>query len=71
MIFKYYKDTVFCLIVVAIIGPLSVHMLDSELAGKLTREDNSDLIAKGEKLYKGTSCIGCHGKKGKNPTDYN
>ena len=71
MIFKYYKYTVFFITVIAIIGSLCVHMLDSEFAGKLTREDYSDLTAKGEKLYKETSCIGCHGKKGKYPTDSN
>ena len=71
MIYKYYKYTVFCITFVAIIGSLSVHMLDHEFAGKLTQEDNSDLIAKGKKLYKNSSCIGCHGKKGKYPTDSN
>ena len=71
MIYKYYKYTVFCITFVAIIGSLSVHMLDPEFAGKLTQEDNSDLIAKGKKLYINSSCIGCHGKKGKYPTDSN
>ena len=71
MIYKFYKYTVFCITFIVIIGSLSVHMLDTEFAGKLTQEDNSDLIAKGEKLYKKSSCIGCHGKMGKNPTDSN
>ena len=71
MIYKYYKYTVFCITFVAIIGSLSVHMLDPEFAGKITQEDNSDLIAKGEKFYKNSSCIGCHGKMGKYPTDSN
>ena len=71
MIFKYYKYTVFCITVITIIGSLSVHMLDSEFAGKLTQEDNSALIAKGKKHYKESSCIGCHGKMGKYPTDSN
>ncbi len=69
MIFRYYKYSVLCLTFVAIFGSISVHMLDPEFAGKLTHEDNSELIAKGKILYQKSSCIGCHGKNGNYPTN--
>jgi len=69
MILKYYKYTVLCLTIAVIIVSLSVHMLDPEFAGKLTQEDNSELIAKGKMIYQKSTCIGCHGKKGKYPTN--
>tara|TARA_B100000700_G_C14972266_1_gene822059 strand:+ start:90 stop:392 length:303 start_codon:yes stop_codon:yes gene_type:complete len=46
-------------------------MIDPEFAGKLSQENDSDLIAKGGNFYKNSSCIGCHGEMGKYPTDSN
>ena len=69
MIYKYYKYTIFCITIVTMIGSLSVHLLDPDFAGKLTQEDNTELIAKGKKLYQKSTCIGCHGKSGGNPTN--
>ena len=69
MIYKYYKYTILCITIVTMIGSLSVHLLDPDFAGKLTQEDNTELIAKGKKLYQKSTCIGCHGKNGGNPTN--
>jgi cytochrome c553 len=66
---RYFKNTILLTALIYLIGALSVHMFSKEFAGKLTKVDNSKLIAKGERLYKDRACINCHGAGGNNPTN--
>tara|TARA_B100001971_G_scaffold129103_1_gene119056 strand:- start:104904 stop:105275 length:372 start_codon:yes stop_codon:yes gene_type:complete len=65
---KYVKyPFLICLFI--LIGSLGVHLFSEDFAGKLREEDYSEVLSKGEKLYKKKACLSCHGKGGNNPQD--